>query len=154
MSALFLRKFRENPVCLLYNAYEVSSILEIKMNDKPKRKRSKHKVPFKCSNCGKVEEIAPCRAKTKKFCSNDCKIAFQTGIPKSEETKRRISEAKGGVTKEKRICEGCGIEFEVEKWRKNRYHSRECSMRTIGKQSHPSWNTGFQNCSEKSTKIS
>ena len=143
MSALFLRKFRKISKCLLYNVYEVDPNLEIEMNEKPKRKRSKHKVPFKCANCGKVEEIAPCRAKTKKFCGNECKIAFQTGIPKSEETKRRISEAKGGIKKDKRICEACGVEFEVESWRKNRFHSRECAMRTIGKRPTNSWNTGL-----------
>jgi len=122
----------------------MSPNLEIKMNEKPKRKRSKHKVPFKCANCGTIKEIAPCRAKTKKFCDNKCKIEFQTGIPKSEETKRRISEAKGGIKKDKRICEACGVEFEVESWRKNRFHSRECAMRTIGKRSHSnSWRKGI-----------
>ncbi|MHA2279886.1 MAG: hypothetical protein ACXAC5_03290 [Promethearchaeota archaeon] len=113
------------------------------MSEKPKRKRSKHKVPFKCSNCGKVEQIAPCRAKTRKFCNNECKIAFQTGIPKSEETKRRISEAKGGVKKDSRICEACGTLFEVESWRKNRFCGRVCSMRITGQNPTNSWRKGL-----------
>ncbi len=62
----------------------------------------------------------------------------------SQEIKNKISESKGGIKKDKRICEACGVEFEVESWRKNRFHSRECAMRTIGKRSHSNtWKRGL-----------
>lgn len=109
-----------------------------------KRTRNRNKVPFKCCKCGRLEMIAQCRVKRKRFCSKICKDRFQCGIPKTNEVKKKISESKGGIKKETRVCAECNKEFEVKKWKKNRFCGRECSMRHVGKSSHHSpWNRGL-----------
>ena len=111
-----------------------------------KRKRSNEKITVYCAVCGKEKIITPCRYKEGKnfFCGPEHQKEAQKGRTLSDETKKRISESKGGIKKETRICEGCGIEFEIEKWKKNRFHSRECGCRFVGKKSHSnSWRKGL-----------
>lgn len=113
-----------------------------------KRKRSNYKIKVFCSVCGKEKEINPCRVRGYKnfFCGPEHRGEFQKNKVLSEETKRKISQTKGGIKKEKRICvrPGCGIEFEVRCGSKKQYHSRECSCKTIGERSHNNiWNKGL-----------
>lgn len=61
-----------------------------------------------------------------------------------QEVRNKISSTKGGIKTEKRICIGCGIEFEVPKWSKKVYHNRQCAMKVIGSRSHHNiWNKGL-----------
>lgn len=97
----------------------------------------------KCLHCECEFDVKPSRFERTKFHSKECRLAYSKQHGMSQETKDKISTTKGGIKKDKRICEACGVEFEVESWRKNRFHSRECAMRTIGKQPTNSWNTGL-----------
>ncbi len=92
--------------------------------------------PKQCLNCGTTFMVKPSRWEREKCCKKKCSNEYRNKHGMSEETKRKISEAKGGIKKDKRICVECGKEFEVESWRKNRFHNKECSMRHIGKRSH------------------
>ncbi len=106
------------------------------------RKRSNYKITVYCSFCGKKKEVNPCRFKEGKrfFCGPEHKQLSERGKKLSEETKQKISDAKGGRSTEKRICVGCGIEFECDAWSDKIYHDLKCSGHHIGKQSHEPWN--------------
>jgi hypothetical protein len=105
-------------------------------------KRNKRK-PKQCRNCGQIFLVKPSRFDREKCCSKECSLKWKKEHGMSEESKQKISQTKGGIKKEKRICVGCGIEFEVERWKKKRYHNRECSGRATGKLSTIPWNKGL-----------
>lgn len=101
-------------------------------------------VQVECRNCHKQFRVKPSRIEREKCCSKKCSLEYLKQHGMSDEVKRKISDAKGGVKTEKRTCLGCGIEFEVQKWSKKTYHNRQCSCRTIGKRSHYNiWNKGL-----------
>ncbi len=110
-----------------------------------KRKRSKEKITVYCAVCNKPKIITPCRYKEGKkfFCSPAHQQEAQKGRTLSEETKNKISKTKGGISTEKRVCRGCGIQFEVPKWSKKVYHNRQCSSAVIGKLPTKSWRQGL-----------
>lgn len=109
--------------------------------------RPSTKKPKNCRCCGKEFLVKPSLYHRKQYCDNICRIKFENDELSYRELRKKInkkiSEAKGGVTKDKRTCEGCGVEFEVESWRKNRFCGRVCSMRYTGKNHSVSWNTGL-----------
>ncbi len=116
-----------------------------------KRKRSNKKIIVCCAVCGKEKIITPCRYKEGKkfFCSPEHQKKAQKGRTLSEETKKRISETKGGIATEIRICKGCGIKFEVPKWSKKIYHDRQCSSTAIGQLPTKPWNKGLTKDTDK-----
>jgi hypothetical protein len=105
--------------------------------------RKSSNLTKECRNCEKEFKVKPSRYEREKCCSKECSRSYLRKHGHSEETKKKISATKGGVKKEKRICIGCGTEFEVEKWREKVYCTRECSMRIIGQRPTNSWNTGL-----------
>lgn len=97
----------------------------------------------KCLYCGISFYVKPCRFERTKFHSKKCQKLYQQENPMPQETREKISESKGGVKREDRICALCGKEFNVEKWRAKRFCDRKCSMRFTGQQSHTPWNKGL-----------
>lgn len=88
--------------------------------------------------------VKPSRYERTKFCpGKDCHKKYRNEFGMSQEQKDKISKTKGGVKTDVRICEECGVEFKIEKWKKNRFHSRECGMRHVGKNTKGCWNRGL-----------
>lgn len=103
-----------------------------------------------CLYCGTSFYVKPCRMDRTKFHTKECQIAYLKENPMPLDTRLKISKAKGGIKTETRICarKDCGTEFTCPIGSKKIYHDRACSCKTIGEQSHPSWNTGLNkdNC--------
>lgn len=91
--------------------------------------------------------VKPSLYERKHYCGMECRIKFENDDLQyrklREKINDKISQSKGGVTKDSRVCEECGKIFEVESWRGKRFCDRKCSMRHTGKHSAEPWNKGL-----------
>lgn len=138
-------------------------------------------IEKKCEQCGTIFMVAPSRAKTAKFCSNECKNNSQrTGtnvvcancgkefyrrqyhIDRQEKadglnfcSNECKAEYKHNNSVEQRICEICGEPFECPKTSTQRFCSQECRYewnKTIVGDKNPQYNH-IQSCCEYCGKL-
>lgn len=87
-----------------------------RMNREKAKKLWENKKPEKyiCTHCGKeFESINSYGEMENRFCSNACRSAWRR---------------KSGTDNEVRVCEVCGKEFSINKYRKTSICSRHCAM--------------------------
>jgi predicted nucleic acid-binding Zn ribbon protein len=97
---------------------EISSFLSIPLGTvKSTISTASRKGPHKCLNCGKeIPEVGTKR--NKKFCSDKCRLKWWKEHPTTHAKKSR----------ENKVCEYCGREFDAYSHKGARFCSRACYL--------------------------